>query len=136
MLGRLSPASRRLEGRLMASINRSLKVGGSDGVECHRALPAQRGRKGGGDADERAPRRSERGRGWKSADRQALLHSKRGKGESARADRGGVGRATGRHRAACALRARSGVLGHQRPKARGERGQKTGPGFGAGPDLV
>jgi hypothetical protein len=43
---RLSPASRRLESRLMASINRSLKAGRSDGVECRRALPAQRGRKG------------------------------------------------------------------------------------------
>ena len=80
-LGRLSPTSRRLDGRLMASINRSLKGGGSDGVQCRRALPAQRGRKEEG-ADKRALRCSERERGRESADRWALLRSERGKGEA------------------------------------------------------
>ena len=86
-LGRLSPASRRLDGRLMASINRSLK-GGIDGVQCRRALPAQRGRKG----KALTSGCSERERGRESADRRALLRSERGKEESARAVRDGVGR--------------------------------------------
>ena len=47
-----------------------------------------------GDADERAPRRSERERGRECADRRALLRSERGKGEGARAVCGGAGRAT------------------------------------------
>ena len=93
-LGRLSLESRRLDGWLMASINRSLKAG----VEWWRWMPSRApgsARKKEGGANKRAPLCSERERGRESADRRALPCSEMGKGEGARAVRGGAGRATG-----------------------------------------
>ena len=63
----------------MASINRCLK----EGMNARCGAPGSVGKKG-GDADERAPRCSERGRGWESADRRALPRSERGEGGGAR----------------------------------------------------
>jgi len=123
-LGRLSTASRRLDGRLMASINRSLKAGGSDGVQCRRALPAQRGRKGEG-TDKRAPWYSERERGRESADRRALLRSERGKGEA----RGLSTRSGPRQWATCASRAGAGCWADNGPRPVVSAGC-VGPGFG------
>jgi len=80
----------------MASINRCLK----EGMNARCGAPGSVGKKG-GDADERAPRCSERGRGWESADRRALPRSERaGRGRSTQADRGGAGLVT-RPRARC-----------------------------------
>jgi len=66
-----------MEPRLMASINRRLKKG----MNAHCSVPGLVEKKG-GDADERAPRCSERERGRESADRRVLLRSERGKGEA------------------------------------------------------
>ena len=112
---------------MMASINRSLKVGGSDGVECHRALPAQRGRKG--ETLTSGPHgavREEGGSERRQAGPTAQREGKRGKG--ARLTAAERAAPLGHVRAA----GKGGKLGHQRPKARGERGEALVQGVGLG----
>ena len=102
-----------MEPRLMASINRCLK----EGMNAHCSAPGSVGKKG-GDADERAPRCSERERGEKSANRRALPRSERGKGEGAWAVLAERAAPLGR----VCIAGGGGELGRQRLKARGERG--------------
>ena len=82
----------------------------------------------GGDADERAPRHSERGRGWKSADRRALPRSERGR----RAARGGgrAGHATRPHACCGSWGVGVGGWAANGPRPGRERVGKLGQGLG------
>ena len=117
-LGRLSPASRQLEGRLMASINRSLKAGGVmalNAITRSRLSEEERG-----ETLTSGPHGTVReGGGGRALIGRAYYAARGGEGESTRADRGGAGRATG-------------PRAHYGRGARGERGEKLGQGLGLG----
>ena len=110
----------------MASINRRLKKG----MNAHCSIPGSVEKKG-EDADVRAPRCSERGRGKRAPIGGPYCAVRGGKAEP----RGLSARSGLRHWAACASRARAGSWAANGPTL-GVSAGCAGLGFGAGPKSV